>query len=487
MSKVNILLLKIGMNCLNLGDLLKTYLDENTNLDVCDALIDQGSYSETKCPRTSLAGVTMPQTIPLLKNRHNGKDIYDNIVEEWGKLELDDLILDFTTIRNIRYVTEHSLRKIDLNEYDIIGLSCIDNSMLAAIICMNYIRKHFPDKKIIVGGPFIYFNQSFMDILVEENLIDTYVIGDGELALPRFVELYRDNADNLPVAMSMPVDNLNDIPQTTVCDSSGYLFSSRSCPHKCEFCQPRRFGKYRTVSVEVLANAIRNMNVNHNAIHFYMHDNMFNKSKQYILDFHDEIRKMDLLGKISVWSTLRPNNMDEDVLEALSDLHSSFSVGIESFSQPVLDLMNKKSSVPFLLRLLGNLEKYDGIVFLHNMFGFPGETLKMFNESLKVFVDTTVPVIYKRLNFFVLTKDSNVHLHPEDHNVEIVPFPDSVVNYFPSMRTVLNENPMNYIDLTDPIDECLKTKRSVKAIVDPILKNKTYKVMVTPILIDKED
>lgn len=471
MSKVSILLLKIGMDCANLGDVLSTYLDDDTTLETSNALIDFGFYLKTKAKRSSLSAISIPQTLPLIKNYHSNKDIYDNIQKEWETLELNDLILDFSVIHNIRYVVEHSLREIDLNTYDIIGLSCIDNSMLTAIICMNYIRGHSPDKKIIVGGAFPHFNQSFMDILVNEKLMDTYVIGDGELALPTLVKLYKSGT-SFPGSIEMPIDNLNDIPQRTVYDNDGYLFSSRSCPHNCSFCQPRNYGKYRTVDPSFLADSINYINIKHNVKHFYIHDNVFNKSKQYVLDFHDEIKKIDLLGEISIWTTLRPHNIDEDVLEALSDLNCSFSVGIESFSQPVLDLMNKKSDSLFLLQLLGYLEKYDGIVFLHNLFGFPGETLKMFHESLRVFLKTSLPVMNRKMNFFTLTKDSSIHLHPDDYNIELVPFPESVNDYFPEVRMVLNEIPMKYIDLKDPNNKDFETKLSVRRIVNPVFKKK---------------
>ena len=209
------------------------------------------------------------------------------------------------------------------------------------------------------------------------------------------------------------------------------------------------------------------MNQKHGVKCFLVHDNIFNGAKNYISDFHDAIRKRNLLGQIEMWATLRVHDLNKDILQCLTELKCGFSIGIESFSQPVLDMMGKGSNLIFLLDLLKNLEVYKGgPIYMHNIFGFPGETLKMFQDSLKVFMKTKIHIMENTMNFFVLSRDSNIHKSPDKYNIEIVPFPEITKNYFPELNSVLDEFPMTYIDLLDSEGIIMEKKKATKRFVD---------------------
>ena len=78
------------------------------------------------------------------------------------------------------------MKRRDAAAGDIIGFSA--NNLISAVfsgMLAKKIKKDYPDKPIIVGGPGIY--HSWDRNSVDASAIDYFIIGEGEISLGRFI------------------------------------------------------------------------------------------------------------------------------------------------------------------------------------------------------------------------------------------------------------------------------------------------------------
>jgi len=160
-----------------------------------------------------------------------------------------------------------------------------------------------------------------------------------------------------------------------------YMETSRGCPNNCGFCYNKFFNKcrWRALSAE---NVIKNIkhavdNLKIKNIYFY-DDNFFVNAK----------RTEDIVGRIIkekfdiIWG---PQGSDLTYVNRLSGKSlklleksgcSRLTFGVESGSERILDLINKKISPKNALDLNKKLREYKMVANYNFMSGFPTETME---------------------------------------------------------------------------------------------------------------
>lgn len=316
-------------------------------------------------------------------------------------------------------------QKFDLT---LIGFHSVDKD--PALKACQIIKKYFPGKPIIVGGPHVTIAQE-----TELPNIDCIVWGEGEITI---LELLKD-LGNLPkVITGKPVDNLNDLPPV---DRSlfNYEFEKnapllpllptpfytinlgRGCFYSCSYCHqsggnPIFTKKWRVRSVDnFLAEVISIITGNGEMIgSFMINDDIF-PVRKWCDEFIDK-----MMWKIPFWCQMRADFIckNEDLIPKLVDVGLTWvSLGIESGSQRMLDFFNKKTTVAQNKKAIEILHRNNVNIFANFVFGAPTETEEEFKmterlikESKFSWLSPSVYTCYPGSDLFKFCIDNNLFL-----------------------------------------------------------------------------
>ena len=120
------------------------------------------------------------------------------------------------------------------------------------------------------------------------------------------------------------------------------LVASKGCVARCTFCHRWDRG-IRYIPVPVLMKRIDYFIKNHNAGFILFYDENFGTDKRWLSEFTTEIKKRDLLWRVG---GMRVNSTTEEWVSKMKDAGCSvLNMGMESGSQAMLDIMEKKTTV----------------------------------------------------------------------------------------------------------------------------------------------
>jgi p-methyltransferase len=290
---------------------------------------------------------------------------------------------------------------------------------LPVIEMVEFIRKHNPQVKIVLGGPLIAnhvrnYQGSDLKAALDDLQADIYVIeGQGEQTLADIVACLKQGGDLSTVpniayieggaVMRTKVVAENNSLDTNAIDwrefpgeELGYTIqtrTARSCAFKCSFCNyPTRAGALTLASIDAIAHeldSLRDLGVK-NVVFI---DDTFNVP---LPRFKDICRMMIEKDYGFNWfSYFRCSNSDEEAFDlmARSGCKGVF-LGIESGSPTILKNMNKAATIEKYAKGMEMLRARDIMTFGSFIVGFPGETEETVNETID-FIRTTKPDYYR--------------------------------------------------------------------------------------------
>ncbi|MCM8832045.1 MAG: hypothetical protein NC918_07635, partial [Candidatus Omnitrophica bacterium] len=219
---------------------------------------------------------TPPLSLIYLKTYLLSKNIKVNIIDlnlvffkllkfsknQWLTLDREfEKNLFFIAKKSFPLIFENFYKKI--KDVEFIGFSILKRNMPFAMELANEIKKLYPTKKIIFGGP----QTLFLDF---QNKLSTdyfWIIGEGENPLYKILteskqQIYRfdeiKNLDTLPFLNFTPL-----LPQ--IYSSAIPLFCSRGCLYNCYFCSEKLlYKKLRHHSPRYVVDLIRYLKDIHN-------------------------------------------------------------------------------------------------------------------------------------------------------------------------------------------------------------------------------
>lgn len=316
--------------------------------------------------------------------------------------------------------------KLRMRKYRIIGVSStFITSVDEAKTIIKHIRDIVPNARIIVGGTFIARlinnnNKKILPYLFRQMGADFYINSfQGEMTLVNTVKALKESTDlyqikNLYFRNGKAYEYTeteaedNDLEQNTV-DWS--LFQNKiyetipvrtaiSCPFECAFCTHKAdAGKYCYISVEAIEKELDSIAKDENVKMVHFVDDTFNIPKERFR----EILKMMIKNqyKFQWYSFLRCQFVDEEIVALMKKSRCSFVLlGIESGSQKMLDIMNKRATVAQLKQGVDLLYKYG--IKMHGMFllGFPGETHDTVQETIHFINNLNVTTVSMKVWFY---------------------------------------------------------------------------------------
>ena len=305
--------------------------------------------------------------------------------------------------------------------------------------------------KIIAGGPGIQFKDSKNITngkkLLEQGLLDFYVLGEGDEILPRFLNGERDmlglNCAEDPFESWVP--QINDLDQFYITPSYKKIdldvyhnlenkdkavisvSTSRGCVRDCSFCDvAKSWPKYRFRSGKKVADEILAIHLDSGTVNFTIVDSLINGSLKSFREFNREmIRLKQEYPSLAGFSyngmfIVRDERSHDDSFfqEMAAAGCESLALGIETGSDRLRFDMNKKFTNQDLDHHLLMSQKY-GIKNNFLMFvGYPTETEEDFQQTLIMLeryqhylIDGTIIGINHTGTFNMLT-DTPVY---EDH------------------------------------------------------------------------
>ncbi|MHB1463800.1 MAG: B12-binding domain-containing radical SAM protein [Thermoleophilia bacterium] len=289
-----------------------------------------------------------------------------------------------------------------------VGVSTITGFQLKRSIHFSrLLKQHHPDLPIIWGG---YHPSLLPELTAGEPYVDAVVRGQGEVSFREIVSrleagegfaglagvTFRDAAGAVVSNPDRPMADVSSFPPAPyeLLDMEKFFrlnggrralqfVSSQGCPFKCTFCvEPKVFGKWSGRNAEQVVDEIEALSRRYRLDHVTFSDsNQFASMKRM-----KEIMTLWLeRGLRMTWSGAARADQMEKITPEISALLkqtrcAQIGIGIESGSQAILDLIDKRTSPEKAIRSNVNLEAAGVQGCYAFMVGFPKALPEAKNE-----------------------------------------------------------------------------------------------------------
>ena len=242
----------------------------------------------------------------------------------------------------------------------------------------------------------------FGDLLKSKNLVDECILGDGEDAILQILrnEYTQSTSTLVSDSFKYPIPNYDDY------NFSDYLFpdevmlpvtGSKGCVRDCDFCDIKYlFGKYRYRSGSDIANEIISVSQSLGIKKFQFTDSLVNGGLKPFVKFLEILADYNLKNpdKKIKWNgqyICRPSSqMPNGIYKLMSDAGAEgLTIGAESGSNNVLDLMNKKTTVEALFEELEQFRINNITCVILTFVGHWNETWDDFIDHCKMIINLT--------------------------------------------------------------------------------------------------
>lgn len=370
------------------------------------------------------------------KNDVEYRELFKKIVYNTFSYEIEDYIVNELTdlIKNFYEKLEnHIIKLIEANNPSVIGCSVYKHTLASSLFAFDLIKKKYPNITTVMGGGI--FTQTLsvgsddLDYFVKEasESIDYILIGEGELLFLKLLkgELSKNkklftlddiNGETIDLEESPKID-YSDLDLDKYPMQGAYL--SRGCPYKCNFCAETVIWKtYREKQANQFIDELKSNYEKYGTKFFWTCDSLVNV---YISELSHKIIESDL--DVYWDGYLRADepvcNIDNTLLWREAGFYKA-RIGVESGSQKMLNLMNKKITVNQIKKAVSSLA-YAGIkTTTYWIIGYPGETEEDFKQTLNLveeIKDDLYEVMCEPFYYFVggqvnsdeWIKENNIH------------------------------------------------------------------------------
>jgi len=346
---------------------------------------------------------------------------------------LDAIIEDFYR-RLKRYVLDLLVRE----NPTLFGLSVYGDTLASSLAALKWAKEMNPGIKTVIGGG-IFADQMApgspnLEYLVERTspYVDKFIIGEGEELLLRCLKGELDDERKVFGLQDTGGHYIDiktmDIPDFSDFDLQYYPhlahFGARSCPFQCNFCSETiNWGRYRRKDTADLVDEFTRLYRRYGSQLYMMTDSTLNP-------VITALANQFIASDVAIYwdGFLRADKHVCDIENTMLWRKGGFyraKLGLESGSQRLLDLMDKRITIQQSENALASLA-YAGIkTTTFWLFGYPGETEDDFQKTLD-FVARCKDNIYEAdcnaFNYFLtgqansdewLARNEGVLLYPE--------------------------------------------------------------------------
>jgi len=308
------------------------------------------------------------------------------------------------------------------NDIDIVGIQTNTICFRDALRIMNALEQLRKDKewngKIVVGGP-----HTSVALKTIPSFVDHVVLGEGERAFMDILEgkaqervMRAERIKDLDQLPFQPWDVFTAMPYDYSCrwmDEKPVftMNTSRGCPFNCAFCSVGSIWgrKYTYFSAKRTLDEITFLVEKHKAKGIYFREDNFTLNMKRTREFCKLMKDSDL--DVGWACETRVDNMKDEIIKMMADAGcKAFYLGVESGSQRILDIVNKKIDINEIERTITLGKKYGIRSYCSLITGVPGETyedymmtkklmerLKPYEWGFNVFVGIPYSDLYKKV------------------------------------------------------------------------------------------
>lgn len=260
--------------------------------------------------------------------------------------------------------------------YSHIGVSIMTPQRDLAKNFINYVKRKYPEVKVIAGGPHAKF---YTNELAKEPW-DNIVTDDGERVLPRII---RGEITDRIVTDKMTTRELAQMPRPNRLGNrdylkeyvymlegkrSGTMITARGCPEQCTFCEDAMTTTRRTSLNKLVLEMDDLKELGYEGV--YLFDDIFAMSLKQAEPIARELQRRKLIYRCNGQARM----MNEDIMRMLSETGCrEIAFGAESGSQKILDNIRKRTNTQQNYRFCDWARKFNIPVKLFILLGLPGE------------------------------------------------------------------------------------------------------------------
>ncbi len=276
----------------------------------------------------------------------------------------------------------------------VVGISVYRGTLASSLFAFRLIKEKYPWIKTLMGGA-IFSQELILDtpnleFLIEKTpYIDKIFVGEGELLFLKYLQgkLPADRKVYTLEDINSEMTELDslDLPDFSDFDLSGYplipAYTSRGCVYHCSFCTEASFWKkYRKKSVNKIVRDLEELSGKYGRRIFVLTDCLINP---VVSDLAREMLARDLNIYWDVYLKVDKHVCDPKytLLWRRGGFYRA-RIGIETGSQRVLDLMDKKITIEQSKNAVASLAAVGIKTTTYWAVGHPGETEEDFQQTL---------------------------------------------------------------------------------------------------------
>ena len=291
------------------------------------------------------------------------------------------------------HIKELAVQNIKEFSPELFGCTLLSSTFPAALYILLLVKEIDPSILTVLGGPgaFIGAHADSPDtkrILEKCDWIDNILIGEGEVLLENLINGKYPKRKIISIKdIDYQLLNMDSLPTPdyTGLDYIKYfnlsVTGSRGCPYKCSFCYETNYWKkYRKRSVENIINDIKKLRTSYNKKDFYLCDSLGNFISKELASM---IKQESLPIHWDTYMRADKELLDPDYIRLLAKGGlRRVRLGMESGSDEILKLMDKKVTAEQMGEVLKVLSSFGIRTSTLWIIGYPGEDEEHFQETL---------------------------------------------------------------------------------------------------------
>lgn len=358
-----------------------------------------------------------------------------------------------------RWYEKYLLTLLEKESPRILGLSVFKGNIPTALFTFQLAKKRYPEILTVMGGAI--FSQTLslgtpdFEFFLEktEPYIDKLIIGEGEKIFHKLM------CGELPASKRyfakediedemLPLES-TEIPDFSDLDLQGYpnlaSYASRSCPFQCNFCSETVYwGKYRKKKAKQIISELDRLYEKYGFQLFLMCDSLLNPIiNDLALECTRSERKFYWDGYLRADKNVC--NSENTLLWRRGGFYRA-RLGVESGSQRILDLMEKKVTVEQYKTAITNLARAGIKTTTYWIVGYPGETEENFQQTLDVLEELRDDIFEAECNPFGFYLNGQVFSQSWIKENKVIPlYPEESRNMLMLQTWIMDCNPSRKI------------------------------------------
>ncbi len=343
-----------------------------------------------------------------------------------------------------------------------VGFTIYNSNIFLSLAIAKELKEKNTEIKTIFGGPFISDRRIQEFLGAFDDIVDYILVGEGELIINELLDKKIANR----IIHAEPILNLDNLPYPNFddIDYSNYfkameseknwcgiaaikekilpVMALRGCPYNCSFCDHHVVWKdYRGRSIDnVIKEVIRDREI-YNCRIFRFNDSLLNSNPKWLKGFCEAL--LDNKIKIYWYAHCRADKIDDDIAKLMYQAGCRYiKFGIESGSERVLKIMNKKITPASAERAIESAYKANLKVRCSFIYAYPGETREELKKTIEFIKRNREKFYGIRMYNFMFMPGTPLEIEADKWNIRLINF--NLDNFNNKFKNILSNIPQTW-------------------------------------------